>query len=131
MYRASADGIAFVENVGIKMRMVVPRYQQLVKGDIHTDDLPQQAQARIWIKTFLEINARFNGRILTGEGNKRNPKGRDYRWTEHEIGDVAALAQWLINLDAESNYRAGGLPPRGTQLTVRIEDMIVRERIIA
>lgn len=131
MYRASQDCIAFVEQIGVKLRNVVPEYMTKVKGDIGTSDLPQAREARIWINTFLEINARFNGRILTNGRSKKNPKGRDLRITVDEIQAIASLAQWLINLDAERLARVNGLPPRGTQLTVKVDDMIVRERIIA
>ncbi len=127
MYRASQDGIAFVEQIGRKLREVPPRYAQHVLGDIHSKNFPEAEQSRIWLRTFLIVHARFNGRDF--DTAKPLKLGRDYRWTEPEIGHVAALAQWLIGLDAAANHRQTGVPTPAKQLTVNVADMIVREKI--
>ncbi len=129
MYRASADCLAFVENIGVKLRNVVPRYQKEVCGDINSAELPQAESARVWMKTFSIINARFNGRIWTEKGSERNPKGRDLRITESEIGDLANLAQWLVNLHHITEARMTGERFAPQWLTINIEDLIVREKV--
>jgi hypothetical protein len=128
LHKASPDCIAFVEQLGVKLRNVVPRYQQVVLGSVHSDDLPQHKEAQEFIKIFLKVNARFNGRLPNG---KPHPKGRQYFITENEITyGLAPLAQWLVNLDAISNHRASGLPQQPKTLVVDMNNLIVRERII-
>jgi len=131
MYRASREGVRFLDQLGLHLRNVVPDYQQNVLGSVHSDALPQAELAKRWIRTFLEVTARFNGRILTADNkSKPNPKGRDLRWTEAEIMQCFELGRWLIELHHESNFRKTGervpIPP----VTLIADEMIERESLI-
>lgn len=105
MYQSSADMMALVHQIGEHLKTVVPKYQRLV-----SIDLPHPKQFQIWLKTFLTVNARFRS------GDKRH--------TSKEFGQIAELAQWLVNLHAATN----GTTP--TALTFHEEAMIVRDRIL-
>ena len=104
-YQSSPDMIGMVHEISRRLSSVVPTYQRRV-----TQNLPQPVEARNWLKTYLVVYARFR-------------KG-DFRHTSKEFGDIAELAQWLVNLHAATN----GTTP--TQLTIREELMIVRERVL-
>lgn len=136
MHIASTDCVAMVQEIGARLRNVVPRYLHRVKGDLKQTNieqailtLPQGKFASRWVRTFLEINARFNGRKF-GESLKKKPGKPDYRINEGEIVEIASLAQWLVNLHSEAEARMSGQPCTPKQLTVRIEDMIERPKII-
>ena len=131
MHIATIDCVAMVQEIGARLRNVVPRYMERVKGDprgfLNLEGLPQAKQVRVWLDSFLQINARFNGRKLNG---KRIKGGPDQRITIDEIGVLEKLGNWLIRLHCETQTRDSGQIFVPREITIRIEDMIERERII-
>lgn len=102
MFESSTDMVALVQETSARMKKVIPDYMRIVG-----DQLPQAVQAREWTKTFIAVNERF----LAG----------DYRHTSKEFGQIAELAQWLVNLHCEAHKH----PPK--QLTLH-ESLMVVER---
>ena len=105
MYRSSPDMQALVDRIGMKLNRVPATYVRRTGRP-----LPMAKMAVGWQQTFQEVHARFSR--------------ADYRHTSLEFGQIAELAQWLINLHCEMNNQ----PPK--QLTIHEEAMVMRERII-
>lgn len=122
--------VNFVMEIGARLRNVVPEYQRVVLGDINSHAFPQQKESAEWIRTFLRVHRRFNA--LHEETGRPMPAPKnipDYRHTSQELRDVAALAQWLVGLHCltESKKRGENIMPE--QLSIREDDMVVREKI--
>lgn len=127
MYRATADCIAFVERLGHKLREVVPAYQQSIIGDRFTSELPNQKAFRDHLASFIEINARFNGRFPNG---KPNPKGHDLRLTLQEANRLIWFARYLLDLGNQVEARKHGTHIFGEPFAPNVDDLIIRERIL-
>jgi hypothetical protein len=104
MYSSSKDMLGFVDVIGQKLNTIPAKWMR-TRGP-----LPQAKLALGWQRTFNDVHARFSS--------------GDYRHTDIEAGQIAELAQWLINMDREMK----GQPPR--QLTVHMENLVEREVII-
>jgi hypothetical protein len=128
MYRVTTDCICTVEQIGVKLRNVVPDYLRVVKGDLMTHDLPKIHEFRRMLKNFVLLNARFNGRT---EDGKRLPKGPDRRATEHELMALAEIGQYLVSLHEIKNYHESGLPPKGTVWSVDLNNWIIKETVFS
>lgn len=126
MYRVTPDCLALVDNMGVMLRNVVPEYLKYVKGDLLSHDLPNQEQFKKWLIKFLEINARFEGRLLDG---RPHPKGKDYRASEAELMTLANFGQYLITLHEQAQYRKSGLQPRNKQWTVDLNELIYHDSV--
>lgn len=105
MHQSSTDMVAWVEQIGLKLNTIPGKWLK-ARGP-----LPMAKLATGWQQTFNEVHARF--------------VKRDYRHTDQEAGQIAELAQWLINMDREMKKQ----PP--TVLTVHMENLIRKDRILA
>lgn len=128
LYRASKDCIGFVEQLGIKLRTTIPNYQRIVLGDMKATHWRDEVQSRVWIKTFMQVHARFNGRDY--DTAKVLEGGPQYWITEREIVCLWDLAQLLIDMDSDIYYATNHeRPPQATMPRV-LETLIERDRII-
>jgi hypothetical protein len=105
MHDSSVDMRAFVDAIGIKLNTIPAKWER------KRGPLPMAKQAAAWTTVFNRVHARFC------QG--------DYRHTDQELGQIAELAQWLVNLHREMNNQ----PP--TTLTVHADAMVVKKKIIS
>ena len=105
MHNSSKDMIFFVGSIGEKIVSATKAYMKKVDPD-----LPNPKQLKLWIKTHRELCRRYSQ--------------KDFRHTSQEFGQMAELAQYLVNLHAAAHKTPA------KQLTIVEENMIVRERIM-